>query len=157
MFHFSRQSSQTFMESLDENGYYTGYTAKGWAPGVALDSSGKPRQLTGKASIPEKLTPPAKGISNNDYSGNFEDFLNSRTNDKPFCFWYGSNEPHRDYEFGSGINKGGKQAGDINEVFAFWPDNEIVRNDMLDYAFEIEYFDKHLVKMLEILERKRRT
>ena len=25
---------------------------------------------------------------------------------------------------------------------------------MLDYAFEIEHFDSHLVKMLEILEKK---
>ena len=25
---------------------------------------------------------------------------------------------------------------------------------MLDYAFEIEYFDNHLVKMLEILEKR---
>lgn len=145
---------KTFMESLDENGYYTGYTAKGWAPGVALDSAGIPRQLTGKAYNSQKITPPAKGISNIDYAGNFEDFLDSRADKKPFCFWYGSTEPHRDYEYGSGINKGGKQLSDINDVFEFWPDNDIVRNDMLDYAFEIEHFDNHLVKMLEILEKR---
>jgi N-sulfoglucosamine sulfohydrolase len=144
----------TFIESLGKNGYFTGYTAKGWAPGVALDSSGKPRQLTGNNFNSRKTDPPATGISKIDYSGNFEDFLNSRTNDSPFCFWYGSNEPHRDYEYGSGISKGGKQTGDIKEVPAFWPDNKITRNDMLDYAFEIEYFDNHLVKMLDILERK---
>ncbi len=34
----------------------------------------------------------------------------------------------------------------------FWPDNETVRNDMLDYAFEIEHFDRHLQRMLEMLE-----
>jgi len=26
----------------------------------------------------------------------------------------------------------------------FGQDNEVVRTDMLDYAFEIEYFDSHL-------------
>jgi hypothetical protein len=145
---------RTFIESLGENGYYTGYTAKGWAPGVANDSSGKPRQLTGPPFNSKTGLPPTTGISNNDYSGNFEDFLNSRTENKPFCFWYGSNEPHRKYEFGSGIKKGRKVLSDIKNVFGFWPDNEIVRNDMLDYAFEIEYFDNHLVKMLDILEKK---
>ena len=34
------------------------------------------------------------------------------------------------------------------------PDNPAVRNDMLDYAFEIEHFDSHLVRMLEILEKR---
>lgn len=145
---------RTFMESLGQNGYYTGCTAKGWAPGVALDSAGNPRQMTGKPFNSKKLTPPAKGISNNDYSANFEDFLNSRKDNKPFCFWYGSMEPHRSYEYGSGVSKGGKKLTDIGRIFKFWPDDEIVRNDMLDYAFEIENFDKHLVKMLEILEQK---
>ena len=142
------------MESLDEHGYYTGYTAKGWAPGVALDSTGKPRELTGKAFNSKKIVPTAKGIANDDYAGNFEEFLNSNTKNEPFCFWYGSHEPHRDYEYGSGINKGGKQLTDIKNVLGFWPDNDIVRNDMLDYALEIEHFDNHLVKMLEILEKR---
>jgi N-sulfoglucosamine sulfohydrolase len=145
---------KTFMESLGEHGYYTGHTAKGWAPGVALDSSGKPRELTGKAFNLKKTMPPAIGIANDDYAGNFEEFLNSRTKDEPFCFWYGSHEPHRDYEYGSGVNKGGKQLSDIKKVLGFWPENDIVRNDLLDYAFEIEYFDNHLVKMLEILEKR---
>lgn len=145
---------RSFIESLGANGYYTGCTAKGWAPGVALDSTGKPRQMTGKPFNARKLTPPSSGISNNDYSGNFEDFLNSRKDNQPFCFWYGSTEPHRKYEYGSGVGKGGKKLSDIKKVFSFWPDNEIVRNDMLDYAFEIENFDAHLVKMLELLEKK---
>jgi len=145
---------KSFMESLEEHGYYTGYTAKGWAPGVAIDSTGKPRLLTGKAFNSKKTVPPANGISDNDYAGNFEDFLNSHEGNKPFCFWYGSNEPHRGYEYGSGVSKGGKKTSDIPRVFGFWPDNEVVRNDMLDYAFEIEHFDSHLVKMLEILEKR---
>ncbi len=145
---------KSFIESLGENGYYTGFTAKGWAPGVALDSSGQKREMTGKAFNAKKTTPPAKGISNNDYSGNFEEFLNSRKDNSPFCFWYGSTEPHRGYEYGSGVSKGGKKLQDIDNIFKFWPDDEIVRNDLLDYAFEIENFDNHLVKMLRLLEEK---
>ena len=41
----------------------------------------------------------------------------------------------------AGASKGGKKLEEIDKVFPFWPDNEVVRNDMLDYAFEIEHFD----------------
>src|SRR5512133_2015712 len=37
---------KSFIEALGENGYFTGYTAKGWAPGIANDSLGNPRLLT---------------------------------------------------------------------------------------------------------------
>ena len=43
---------------------------------------------------------------------------------------------------------------DIDSVPAFWPDNEIIRNDMLDYALEIEYADSHLGRMIETLEKR---
>jgi N-sulfoglucosamine sulfohydrolase len=39
-------------------------------------------------------------------------------------------------------------------VPAFWPDNEVVRTDILDYAYEVEYFDQHIVKMLNTLEER---
>ncbi len=144
----------TFVEALDNNGYYTGFTAKGWAPGVAVDSAGNPRNLTGKAFNSEKLTPPATGISNYDYAGNFEAFLNAKDPSLPFSFWYGAHEPHRRYQFGSGVTLGGKDPGDIEKVPGFWPDNETVRNDMLDYAYEIEHFDSHLQKMIDLLETR---
>lgn len=145
---------KTYPEVLTENGYHVGYTAKGWAPGKAFDEDGRPRQLTGRPYNKQKTTPPAKGISNKDYAGNFEDFLNDKPDDEPFCFWYGGHEPHRGYEFSSGIRKGGKQLGDINHVFDFWPDNPRIRADVLDYAYEIEYFDQHLQRMLNLLEER---
>ena len=144
----------SFIEALGKHGYTTGYTAKGWGPGIALDSAGNPRELTGRAFNEKKLSPTSTGISGNDYAGNFEDFLNSKDADKPFCFWYGSHEPHRRYQYGSGISIGGKKLTDIGKIPGFWPEDDIVRNDMLDYAFEIEYFDNHLVKMLGLLEER---
>jgi arylsulfatase A-like enzyme len=39
-------------------------------------------------------------------------------------------------------------------VPGYWPDNEVVRNDMLDYAFEVEHFDRHLGRMLQLLEER---
>lgn len=145
---------KTYPEALTDHGYYVGYTAKGWAPGVANDVQGKPRQLTGIPFNRQTLTPPAQFISNNDYAANFSEFLDSVPTGKPFCFWYGSTEPHRAYEYGAGINKGGKKLSDIDKVFDFWPDNDTVRTDMLDYAYEIEYFDLHLQRMLADLEER---
>ena len=151
---FFPEKFKTFSEVLIENGYHVGHTAKGWAPGDPGNRNGKKRELLGPAFNDNKNMPPAKFISDNDYSANFEAFLNADKEEKPFCFWYGSMEPHRPYEFKAGKEKGGKHDLDIDKVFGFWPDNDTVRNDLLDYAFEIEYFDYHLSKMLKILEQK---
>ena len=137
-----------------QHGYFVGMTAKGWAPGVAKDAAGQPRHLAGTPYNARKTQPPARGISAIDYAANFADFLQAAPDDQPWCFWYGGLEPHRGYEYGSGVKKGHKSITDIDAVPAFWPDNEVVRNDMLDYAFEIEYFDSHLARMLAMLEDK---
>ncbi|SFB31718.1 sulfatase family protein [Algoriphagus aquimarinus] len=144
----------TFMEQLISSGYHGGFTAKGWAPGNPGEVGGKPRELTGPAYNKFKMEAPTPQISSNDYAKNFADFLNSKEEDEPFVFWYGSTEPHRAYEFQSGLTKGNKKLGDIDEVPPFWPDTDSVRADMLDYAYEIEYFDQHLQKMIDELERR---
>jgi N-sulfoglucosamine sulfohydrolase len=143
---------KTYAEVLGENGYWVGSTAKGWAPGDPGEIDGKKRELTGPKFDAHKTEPPARFISNNDYTRNFEAFLEARPEGQPFCFWYGSTEPHRAYEFEAGIKYGGKSTDEIDEVPAFWPDVDTIRTDMLDYAFEIEYFDIHLQRMLEKLE-----
>ncbi|MEK6478661.1 sulfatase [Catalinimonas sp. 4WD22] len=144
----------TFMESLLQHGYFTGHTAKGWSPGNPGERNGKRRELTGPAFNEHKATPPAEFISNNDYAKNFESFLEARPDSLPFCFWYGAIEPHRAYEYKAGISKGGKEISQIDEVPEFWPDSDSVRTDMLDYAFELEYFDQHLMRMLDMLEER---
>ncbi len=145
---------KTYAETLVENGYHVGYTTKGLAPVIALTADGKRRPTLGKAYNKKILIPPTSGINKSDYAANFIDFLDDNPEGEPFCFWYGSTEPHRGYEYGSGIKKGNKKLEDIDEVLAFWPDKESVRTDMLDYAFEIEYFDSHLEKMLKTLEER---
>lgn len=144
----------SFIEVLGDNGYYTGFTGKGWAPGNPGERNGKPRELTGPRFQTHSLKAPTSAISSNDYAKNFADFLDQKDGDEPFFFWYGSTEPHRAYEFQSGVNKAGKKLSDIDAVPGFWPDIDSVRHDMLDYAMEIEYFDSHLQQMIEILEEK---
>lgn len=144
----------SYVEVLGKHGYATGMTGKGWAPGVALDADGKRRQMTGKPFSKRKAKPPTSAISNNDYAKNFSDFLDAVPEDEPFCFWYGATEPHRRYEYKSGVNKGNKKLTDIDRVPLFWPDTEVVRHDMLDYALEVEHFDTHLERMLNDLESR---
>jgi len=145
---------KTYAECLIENGYFVGHTLKGWAPGVVKTAEGERRELLGPAFNEHKTEPPTDFISNNDYAENFEAFLDSKPEGEPFCFWYGSIEPHRAYEYRSGVNKAGKTLSDIDEVPPYWPDCDTVRNDMLDYAMEVEYFDSHIGRMLRMLEER---
>lgn len=144
---------KTYCEALGDHGYFVGLTTKGWAPGDPGKIDGKPRQLVGQPFNKRKIESPTSGISSSDYAGNFENFLAAAPKHEPWCFWYGSVEPHRAYEYGTGAKLGGKKTSDIDKVPSFWPDTEVTRNDMLDYAFEIEHFDSHLGKMIATLEK----
>lgn len=149
------QKFKVFTEVLSKHDYTVGYTGKGWAPGVAKNADGSKRELLIKAYQEIKTTPPTKSISKIDYAANFTVFLKKREKTKkPFFFWYGGFEPHREYEYGSGIEKGGKHVWQIpnEDLYDFWPANDSIKVDLLDYAFEIEYFDEQLGKMLQRLE-----
>jgi arylsulfatase A-like enzyme len=145
---------KSWPEVLMQSGWHMGMTGKGWGPGIANDSDGKPRLITGRPFNRRKTEPPTKAIGTNDYAANFVDFLDAAPAGAPWCFWCGMTEPHRGYEFRSGATKGGKRPSDIDRVPGYWPDNETVRHDMLDYAFEVEYVDAHLTDMLAELERR---
>ena len=146
---------KSYQEALGGQGYFTGMTGKGWGPGIAKTAAGQEREMAGKPFDDKKFpAKPTKGISPADYAGNFSAFLDAAPKNKPWSFWYGGHEPHRGYEYGSGVAKGGKKISDIDHVPECWPDTEEVRNDMLDYAFEVEYFDLHLGRMLAELEKR---
>ena len=145
---------KSWPEVLMDQGWHVGITGKGWGPGIAKDSNGKQRLITGHPFNEHKAKSAVGGISNNDYAANFAEFLNAAPSNKPWCFWYGATEPHRGYEFQSGVKKGNKQLSDIDRVPAYWPDNETVRHDMLDYALEVQHADVHLGRMLNELEKR---
>jgi len=145
---------KSYPEALGEHGYFVGVTGKGWGPGVANDAQGRPRRIVGRTFSTRAAPPPAKGMSDNDYAANFVDFLDAAPAGTPWCFWCGASEPHRSYEFGAGVAKGGKGLSQIDRVPGYLPDNEVVRNDLLDYAFEVEHVDRHLGRMLEELQRR---
>lgn len=147
-FHFPSEFKY-YPHILMENGYNVGHTGKGWGPGTH-DSEHNP---SGPIYNDIKMTPPYKGINTVNYSANFEDFLNKNDNDKPFCFWLGAYEPHRFYEQDS-WKKEGMKLESVDMIQPFFPDNDIIRGDFLDYAVEVEWYDKHIGEAVQILKDK---
>lgn len=138
----------TFVDVLEEAGYKTGFTGKGWGPGDWL-VGGRDKNPAGfeynDVMLKEK---PKTGISNKDYAGNFEQFLSEREDDEPFYFWYGAHEPHLKYaEEGHGEDEMA-----LVDVPGFLPDTPDSRSMLLDYAYEINHFDTHLGRIIASLD-----
>lgn len=149
--HFGVFSSEfaVYPDLLEEAGYFVGHTGKGWGPGD-YKAGGFKRNPAGPAFHKHRLKPPHQGMSNKDYAKNFEYFLSQKPKDKPFCFWFGTHEPHRSYEDGAGL-RAGRKLQDV-DLPAYYPDNKIIRSDFLDYALEVEWFDTHVGRILKHLE-----
>jgi len=137
-----------YSDILENAGYWVGYTGKGWGPGD-WRGTGRLRNPAGTEYNRYQMPAP-KGINGYNYARNFKDFLRQRPEGKPFLFWFGCKEPHRGYSDGIG-RQNGKRLADA-AVPEFLPDTPIVRSDLLDYSFEIEWFDQHLGRMLKQLE-----
>ena len=133
---------------LMETGYHVGYTGKGWGPG-SYDTEHNP---AGPEYNTKRLTPPFDGISDIDYVANFSEFLDEKSEEEPFCFWLGTKEPHRRYELGS-WKKSGHRLSDV-KVQPFFPDNDTIRGDLLDYANEVEWFDTQIGQAVAMLEAR---
>ena len=108
---------------LENNGYYVGTYRKSWGPG-----NGQPAGQAYKS---------------------VDSFFAHRPEGKPFCFWFGASDPHRDYEAGSGKARG----MDLEQVhlFGHFPDTEEVRSDVADYYYEVERFDRELGELFDRL------
>ena len=141
-----------FTDLLDQAGYSIGYTGKPWGPGNWEDA-GWSRNPVGP-EYNEKVfeSVPASGIHKIDYFENFREFYSQKTKASPFFFWYGGHEPHRVYEDGSGLKAGKELSSAV--VPNFLPETDLTKSDMLDFAFEIEWFDAQLGKMLQFLDEK---
>jgi uncharacterized sulfatase len=140
----------TYPDLLQKSGYSIGYTGKGWSPG-RLEPGGRTENPAGPPFQKKRLQPPFKQMRNTDYAGNFSDFLAQSPKEKPFCFWLGTSEPHRGFESGAGKRTGKDPSRVI--VPPIFPDNDIVRNDLLDYFVEIEHFDSQVGRAIALLEK----
>ena len=80
-----------------------------------------------------------------------DSFFADRPAGKPFCFWYGSHNPHRGYKWQSGRERGFDPAK--VQVPPYLPDNETVRDDIADYYAEVETLDNEAASVLAVLEK----
>ena len=142
---------EVFQKRLEDAGYFVGYTGKGWGPGN-WSASGRDRNPAGPSFSSKKMKGKVPGgVRNTDYAGNFAEFLKKRPEGQPFSFWFGASEPHRGFQKGVGRQHGMDPAK--VKVPSFLPDTPEIRDDILDYCFEIQWADQHLARMLEALEQ----
>jgi N-sulfoglucosamine sulfohydrolase len=139
---------EVYQDRIESAGYFIGCTGKAWGPGN-WKGDGWDHNPAGPSWGKRRVKSPA-GIGSVDYAANFADFLKDRPKNKPFSFWFGANEPHRVFGKGIGIENG----LDLSKVVVpkFLPDTPEIRSDILDYCFEIQWFDQHLGRMLDQLE-----
>src|SRR5437016_4275852 len=89
-----------YPDVLEKAGYVVGCTRKGWGPGN-FQAGGFARNPAGTSFE------------------RFNDFLATVPEGKPFCFWFGSHDPHRPYQSGSGARSG--LGTERVVVPPFWP------------------------------------
>lgn len=121
-----------YPELLAAAGYHAGSTRKGWGPGQ-LAPGGRTHDPAGRKY------------------DDFGAFVGARPAGAPFVFWFGSQDPHRPYEAGTGARAGIDPARVA--VPPFLPDTPEVRADIADYLFEVERFDRELGEIVAALER----
>ena len=121
-----------YPDLLEDAGYFVGYTRKGWGPG-RVEPGGRSRNPAG------------------DEYQDFATFLAARPADRPFSFWFGSDDPHRDFEEGSGAASG--MDLDAITLAEHFPDSLEVRGDVADYYWEVQRFDRAVGELLDMLER----
>lgn len=109
--------------------YAAGHTRKGWGPGPIGERSHNPA-----------------GPSFED----FETFLDERSDDQPFVFWFGSNDPHRTYS--DSLREAMGIDPDAVEVPPMFPDAPAVRRDIANYYAEVQRFDREVGDLLSLLE-----
>ena len=127
----------SFIHLLRDQGYVTGRSnAKTWGPGNIQSwqqQHGDHPATAGYDSLDQFLDSAAPGA-------------------KPFFFWLGTSDPHRDYEPGSGAASGIDLAR--VHLFGHFPNAPEVRADVADYYFEVQRWDKLVGTALRTLEQR---
>lgn len=72
-------SLYTYPELLEDAGYIVGQEIKGWAPGVIMQ----------KSNVRRTRNPAGRTFDS------FKSFLDANPDGRPFCYWFGSHNPHQ--------------------------------------------------------------
>jgi len=127
-----------YTDLLENAGYVIGSYKKAWSPGMFKNDTGWVH--SGKS----QMNPAGMHYKS------FKEFFQAKPQDKPFCFWLGSHDAHRPYKLNSGLASG----MDPSKVIApaHLPDDPVVRNDILDYYYEVQRWDSVVWEALSILQ-----
>jgi len=115
----------TYTALLEKAGYFVGYSGKGWGPGEA------------------KTNPAGRAFPD------FEAFLKARPAGQPFCFWFGSHDPHVPWTRG---DRAAIPAASLS-IPPHLPDCPEVRADLQGYYAEVAQFDRECGDLLAALDR----
>lgn len=121
-----------YPDLLEESGYFVGYSRKGWAPGN-VEAGGRDRNPAG----PE--------------FEDFQSFLDAREDDRPFAYWFGSQDPHRGNRPGDLHLEKGIDPNSVS-VPPLFPDVPEVREDIAEYYAQVQRFDRETGELIELLE-----
>jgi N-sulfoglucosamine sulfohydrolase len=136
----------SYQDILRNAGYAVGYTGKGWGPGAILDNAVKP---TGD-DYNKFRRPETVALEPFDLVANFDNFLQNRQKNQPFSFWVGSFEPHRPFD----QNTANRFSEDNKATLipSFLPPTSTVQNELSSYLSEIEYFDRDVGAIIQLLK-----
>ncbi len=134
--YWPKDKFQTYIETLVEHGYYAGRVGKGWSPGQLPEG----RKLCGEIYLGQP----------GEYVKAFEAFLDDVPEGQPFHFWFCSKDPHRGYKRQKHTPERLAQI----DLPSYWEDTPALRQDVADYAFEVERFDSDTGKMIEVLKER---
>lgn len=121
---------KVFPELLEAAGYAVGYSGKGWGPGN-WEASGRQRNPAGEP-FPD-----------------FAAFLQAADEQKPFCFWMSSKDPHVPWTEGRDFQAG--MSRDKIVIPKHLPDHPAVRDDLVGYYCEVQNFDRDCGRIIESL------
>ena len=125
-----RTDIPTYVTLLEKAGYFVGFAGKGWGPG----------------------TPPGDGTNPaGKQFASFDEFLAAKPKDRPFCFWFGSHDPHVPWTRGENFRARIDPAK--IRVPAHLPDHPVIRQDIRDYYAEVEQFDQESGEHIRQLEQ----
>jgi arylsulfatase A-like enzyme len=119
----------TYPALLEKAGYFVGYAGKGWAPGTA----------------PGAPNPAGRPFPN------FDAFLAARPASQPFCFWFGSHDPHVPWDRGAHFKPQIDPAS--LPVPGHLPDHPVIREDIRSYYAEVQQFDADCALLLAAIDR----
>lgn len=154
---------------LRDSGYSIGKSYKVWGPGQPIDAPfdgqrhayesagarfGRFSQQVTKLVENGRPLEEAKQVLYDEVRGNFRRFLSERDPAKPFHFWFGPTNTHRQWQQGSGkalwnIDPEGLKG----KVPPFLPDVPEIREDLADYLGEVAALDGAIGVLLEELKQ----